>query len=381
MKKWMLWLLVLMMTLSSALAEPAVVQQGLALGDGYVYYPQLEGMDDPALQETVNAALLESCGAEALLTRLALTMHSPTPLTTAYNVQQSGDVLSVALLASGPVESDRATQVWYTANIDLTTGQPIMLDDLFTDPDAARLALSDYLEWDLAPQLSAHLRAGQLTPLPEEFTLSPAGLTLHYPLEQLTTLSDKAGTVHLSWCEMLPHLNLAEGSLLDRMGALPMIALDESSAAAIRTQAENGMLPGIPARLGDSIPQLVEAHGLLIDPDLYENGRLFQLEGGAFRSVYLLSDSLTEGWDSSVVQGIRTDRGSFFGLMTGVTTQSEWHAILGQPDASVPVDEARAESNRIVPGSSDYYNLTGVQLRLHANEEGVLHSIFLIANE
>lgn len=380
MKKILVWFLMLSLTLTSAAAETAVTRKGLALGESYVYYPQVEGMADAPLQEAVNAALLEATGAEALLARLPLTMHSAVPLQADYVYQQMEDVLSVVVKATGPLESDRTTQVWYTANIDLTTGESITFDDLFVDADAARLALTDDLEWGVAPLLSAHLRNSQLTPLPETFGLSEAGLTLYYPMEQLSTLSDQAGTVTFRWCELLEHLKLGEGTILRRIGAEKMVALDETSAEAIRSAVESGMLPGIPVQLGGSVQEAVEAYRLLIDPDLYENGRMMQLEEGSFRGVYLLTDSLTDSWEHSVIQGIRADQMNLYGLMTDVTTQAEWRSVLGEPDTTVEVDEVKAEANRILPGTSDYYNFDGAQLRLHANEEDVLASLFISIN-
>lgn len=377
MKKILVWFLVLSMALTSAMAETSLARKGLALGESHVYYPQVEGMEDAEVQEKVNAALLQSTGAEALLARLPLTMHSAAPLQADYAHQLMGDVLSVVVKAQGPVESDRATQVWYTANIDLTTGESITFEDIFVDAQAAQLAMAEALEWGVAPLLSAHLRNTQLTPLPETFGLSEAGLTLYYPMEQLSTLSDRAGTVYFNWCELLEHLKLGEGKILNRIGAEAMVTLDESSAAAIRQTVESGMLPGIPVELGGSVQEAVDTHRLLMDPDLYENGRMMQLEGGAFLNVYLLTDSLTDSWENSVIQGIRADQMNLYGLMTDVTTQAEWRAVLGEPDATVEVDDTKAEANRILTGTSDYYNFDGVQLRLHANDEGVLTSLFI----
>lgn len=377
MKRILVWFLLLMMTLTSACAETTVTRKGLALGERYVYYPQVEGMENADVQDAVNAALLAATGAEALLARLPLTMHSATPLQADYAYQIMGDVLSVVVKAQGPVENDRATQVWYTANIDLTTGESITFDDLFMDADAARLALTDALEWGIAPLLSAHLRNSQLTPLPETFGLSEAGLTLYYPMEQLATLSDQAGTVTFRWCELLEHLKLGEGTILNRIGAEKMVTLDETSAGVIRQAVENGQLPGIPVKLGDSVQEAVDAYRLLMDPDLYESGRMMQLEDGVFRGVYLLTDSLTDSWEHSVIQGIRADQMNLYGLMTDVTTQAEWRSVLGEPAATVEVDDVKAEANRILPGYSDYYNFDGVQLRLHANDEGVLTSLFI----
>lgn len=375
MKKFLVWLLVWMLVLPCAAAETAVVSRGLQLGQGAVYYPQVEGMADEALEDAVNAALVKTLGVEELLNRLSLTMHSQVPLLADFTWQLEGEILSVALKATGPVTNDRATQVWYAVNVDLTDGHIIGLEELFTD--AALTAIADKLEWELAPELSAHLRHAQLTPLPEQFTLNAAGVTWYYPLEQLSTLGDQAGTVNLQWCEMMEQLRLGEGSILRRLGAEAMVTLDEGSLTNIRTAAESGALPGIPARLGDSVQEMVEKFRLLADPDLYDNGRMIQLEDGAFRSVYLLTDRLTDSWENSVIQGIRADRINLYGLCTGMTTQEEWRQVLGQPQAAVTVDAALAEAQRLLPGSSDYYDFDGVQLRLHAGEDGTLASLFM----
>lgn len=377
MKKFLVWLLAAGMMFSCALAEPSVSRKGLEMGEGYVYYPQVEGMEDEAAQQAVNDALLAVSGAEVLLNRLALTMHSVSPLQADFTCTLAGDVLSVVTAAAGPVENERSTWVWFAASIDLADGHIIGWDELFADGEAARLALEEYLEWELAPELSAHLRNAQLTPLPEQFTIDATGLTLYYPVEQLSTLSDRPGKVNVQWCELREYLHLGEGSILRRAGAEGMLTLDESSGESIRTAAEGGSLPGIPVALGDSVQAAVDTHRLLIDPDLYEGGRLIQLEDGEFRGVYLLTDSLTDSWENSVVQGIRTDRVNLYGLCTGETTQEAWRQALGQPDATVTVDAERAEANRMETGVSDYYNFQGVQLRLHAGEDGTLASLMI----
>lgn len=104
---------------------------------------------------------------------------------------------------------------------------------------------------------------------------------------------------------------------------------------------------------------------------------MIALEDGAFRGVYILTDALTEEFGQSVVQGIRADRLNFHGLCTGDTTIDIWREMLGEPDTTLTVDDERAESWRIVPGTSDYYTYGNCRLRLHADEEGVLRSVFL----
>ena len=382
MKKWLICLLILALSLTPALAEEeaaalTLTRQGLALGEGWVYYPQVEGMTDEALLQTVNDALLQALDAQGLLTRLALTMQNPTPLRADYTAFLAEDVLSVVMEVSGPVADERTTHQWRTVNIDLRTGQAIALDDLFTDAQAARAWLCDELEWELAPALSAHLRNNQLVPLPEGFGLSDSGLTLYYGIDQLCTLGDRAGTVHIRWSRLRPWLDASAEGLPGRVGALRMIALDGESPERIRQAVADGSLPGIPAVLGEKVQTCIDRYGLLIDPDLYEDGRLFQLQDGAFRDAYLLSDRLSSKWEESVVQGIRSDRLDLFGLCTGETRREAWLSLLGEPDATVTLDAERADSYRMVPGTSDYYQLGDVRLRLHADEEGVLTSIIL----
>lgn len=382
MKKWLICLLILALSLTPALAEeeaaaPSLTRQGLALGEGWVYYPQVEGMTDEALLQTVNDALLQALDAQGLLTRLALTMQNPTPLRADYTAFLAEDVLSVVMEVSGPLADERTAHQWRTVNIDLRTGQAIALDDLFTDAQAARAWLCDELEWELAPALSAHLRNNQLVPLPEGFGLSDSGLTLYYGIDQLCTLGDRAGTVHIRWSRLRPWLDASAEGLPGRVGALRMIALDGESPERIRQAVADGSLPGIPAVLGEKVQTCIDRYGLLIDPDLYEDGRLFQLQDGAFRDAYLLSDRLSSKWEESVVQGIRSDRLDLFGLCTGETRREAWLSLLGEPDATVTLDAERADSYRMVPGTSDYYQLGDVRLRLHADEEGVLTSIIL----
>ena len=382
MKKWLICLLILALSLSPALAEekaavPGLSRQGLALGEGWVYYPQVEGLADEAVLQSVNDAVLQALDAQGLLTRLALTMQSPTPLRADYTAFLTEDVLSVVMEVSGPVMDERATHQWRTVNIDLRTGEVIALNDLFTDAQAARAFLCDELEWELAPALSAHLRNNQLVPLPEGFGLSDSGLTLYYDIDQLCTLGDKAGTVHIRWSRLRPWLDTSAQGLPRRVGALRMITLDESSAACIRQTVAEGSLPGIPAALGEGVQACIDRYGLLIDPDLYEDGRLFQLQDGAFRDAYLLSDRISSTWTESVVQGIRSDRLDLYGLCTGETRREAWLSLLGEPDATVTLDAERADSYRMAPGTSDYYQLGDVRLRLHADEEGVLASVIL----
>ena len=400
MKHRILILCLLMLTFTTALAgSPAVNDVGLDLLGSSVHYPQLTGLADPEAQSAVNAAIMEKGRINERLTRMAGLSNSPVKLNVSYAYTLQGDVFSCAILASGAVETSRATQVWSTVNMNLFTGEEITFADLFTDVDAAMAFIATYLDEQVAPELSAHLAAGSLTPIPAEFTISPTGLTLYYDIDDFRTLSDKAGTVTILWAELRDFLNLEMGGpLYDLRVArhIGQISYDISTGEIlfdprdsdstgltiddpeyIRSDLSDGSFLGIPAAIGQPMQELIDKFALLTDPDIYEGGRMIALEDGAFRNVYILTDALTETFDNSVVQGIRADRLNFHGLCIGDTTISIWREFLGQPEATLTVNEERAEAWRIVPGTSDYYTFGDYRLRLHADESGVLRSVFL----
>ena len=375
-------LLILMFSLTFSLAEEvAVTDVGLDLLGSSVHYPQLTGMADEALQARVNAAIMEKGRINDRITRMAALMNAPVKLNVSYsytlNAILEGGVFSCAILADGAVETSRATQVWSAVNVDLRTGEEITFTDLFIDADEATTFIENYLDEQVAPELSAHLAAGSLTPVPETFTISSSGLTLYYDIDDFRTLSDKAGTVTILWCELREYLKWGQTAVLMAINANQHIALGEDGALYIPEAVQAGAFDGIPATLGQPMQALIDRYALLPDPDIYEGGRMIALEDGAFRGVYILTDALTDDFDRSVVQGIRADRLNFWGLCTGDTTIDWWREVLGEPETTLVVAEERAESWRIVPGTSDYYTLGDYRLRLHADESGVLRSVFL----
>jgi len=360
-------------------ADPAVTDVALDLLGSSIHYPQVTGLPDAQVQSAVNAAIMEGGRIEERINRMALLMTSPVKLNVSYAYVLEGNVFSCAMLADGAVETTRSTQEWLTVNADLRTGEEIPFAALFTDEAAAREQIEAILTTEVAPEQSAHLAAGNLLPLPETFSLSRQGLTLYYPISQFRTLSDRAGTVTILWAELQEVLDLSEGSPLTALGVADTITLDETDtredlAAAL---AEGGF-PGVPAVIGQSVKELTDRYAQLTDNELCETGRMFILEDGAFRRVYVITDQLTDSWDKSVVNILRADRLNLEGLCTGHTTMAQWRNVLGEPDATVTTGEASADSWRIVPGVSDYYTLGEYRLRLHADENGILRSVFLM---
>ena len=362
----------------AAAEEAALEEKSLELGNSSVRWPEITGMADEETQRELNARLREGLGVDGYLSRMSMLISEETlQIHTEWEGAVLGDVFSGVLSAEGALENSRRMHRWTWSNLDLRDGHEIGMDELFTNPEAARTVLEEYLDYEVAPELSAHLANSELVPLPEGFRIERTGITLLYPASRLSTLKDRAGDVKIGWNEIREVLNLEEDSILARAGITEMITLAPESADRIRAMTESGMLPDIPVQVGEPLKPLTDRYHLLIDPDVYEGGRMFSLEGGCFRGVFLLTDFLSEQWDSSIVQGIRMDRGCAWGLCIGQTRREEWQAVLGEPDASVEMDAERAEAGRMEPGICDYYRFGAYQLRLYADTEGTLVSIVL----
>ena len=361
---------------AAAERTPGVEERALELGESIAVYPTVAGMEDQELEKTINTRILEDTGMVSYITRISQ-LISGGKLRVGWRGNVLEDVFSCAVSAEGAITSPRSDFLWTWSNIDLLDGHEIALDELFQDPPAAKEYLEILLEEQVAPELSAYLQSGNVTPLPDGFWLTRRGLVLLYPREQWCTLNDRAGDLLIGWNEIQDVLDLSEGSILERIGVPAMLELTEESLAELQEMTLTGQVPDLPVLLGSSLQEAVEAWHLLIDPDLYENGRMISLDGGLFRNVFLLTDALSESWEESRVEGIRLDSGCLFGLRIGQTKASEWHQMLGEPDMTVEFDEEKAEANRIVPGKRDYYSWEGYGLRLHADGQGILVSIIL----
>lgn len=371
--------MILLLAAGTAQADGvSLTEMSLALGNSVVRYPAADGIADDTLREAVDEKMKAGLDTDTYLGRMmALISEENLRIETSWEGAVLGDVISCVVSAEGALADSRSTHRWTWTNIDLRDGHEISLDELFADGEAARAALEEYLDFEVAPELSAHLANSELTPLPDGFRLERTGLTLLYPVNRLSTLRDRAGAVKIGWNEIRKYLDNGEEGIPARIGAAEMMTLDDESAERIREAAESGRLPDIPVKIGDGLKALTDHYHMLTDPDVYEGGRLFALEGACFRNVFLMTDFLSEKWDDSIVQGIRMDRGCAWGLCIGETAREDWRAALGEPDAETGLDADQAEANRMEPGACDYYNFGNYQLRLYCNGDGILSSIVL----
>ena len=370
---------ILSLAAGPALADDvSLTEMSLALGNSVVRYPAADGIADETLRETVDEKMKAGLDTDTYLGRMMTLISEETlRIETTWEGSVLGDVISCVVSAEGALADSRSTHRWTWTNIDLRDGHEITLDELFADGETARAALEEYLDFEVAPELSAHLANSELTPLPDGFRLEQTGLTLLYPVNRLSTLRDRAGAVKIGWNEIRGYLDDGEDGIPARIGAAEMMTLDDESAERIREMAESGRLPDVPVKIGEGLKALTDHYHMLTDPDVYEGGRLFALEGACFRNVFLMTDFLSEKWDDSIVQGIRMDRGCAWGLCIGETAREDWCTALGEPDAETELDADKAEANRMEPGACDYYNFGNYQLRLYCNGDGILSSIVL----
>ena len=370
----------LMTAAGCCLAETdlCVEDRGLDLSDEIsIHYPAITGTEDAALEEQINEQIQQDNRIREYLARAAQ-LISGGSLKTEWTGGITGeDLFSCTVSAGGALETTRTTHAQTGSNIDLQDGHEITLQELFTDETEARETIESYLEEEVAPDMSAHLQNSEVTPMPEVFVIEPVGLRLLYPVEKLSTLNDRAGEIRIGWYRIRNVLDLSEGSILNRLGAEEMITLSPESAEKLKGAAAEGRLPGIPAAMGERMQELTDRYHLLTDPDGYEGGRMFALEGGDFRKIYLLTDDLSRDWENSTVQGIRMDEGCAWGLCVGETKREAWLDTMGEPDSAAEISDEKAEANRIVPGRCDYYSCGEYRLQLYSDEDGTLVSIVL----
>ena len=361
-----------------AAAEGAALEENaLELFGSSVRFPAVTGMADETAQAAVNARIREDLRVDAYLERMtALISDEARFITVDWSGRIAGDVFSGQLEAETTVRGLLSAHEWAWSSVDLRDGHEIAFGELFTDEVSAREGLETLLE-DLLYDLSPHLQNSSLTPLPEGFRMERTGLTLLYGADQLSTLRDRAGAVKIGWNEIRDFVDWSAEGIPARIGAAEMVNWTDESADGLRTMAESGMLTDIPVKIGDSVKEWTDRMHPLYDPEEYALGRMFTLEGAAFRDVYLLSDAVDRGWENSRVQGIRMDRGCLWGLCVGETEASVWRQTLGEPEHMAVFDAEKAESYRTVSGQCDYYKFGDYTLGLQSDTDGILVSITL----
>lgn len=382
MKKTKIWAMLIALCMlvlpSLAMGEVIPKPQVAALEDitqttdnGYVSYPKVSGLATPELEALVNQIIMEKADIKTHLDTLTILQES---VKVSYQAFLHDNILSVAFDLSGRTKPGRDGQKYVTVNLDLITGEGITAADLFADIDGAKAAMEAILEEKVLPGMSGYMENSDLIPVPvDTFFFDQQGITFYYALDQFSFVSGYAGGASFFYYELQDSLNVLEGSILYRLGAMATYTPEQMKESIVKTVTA-GTLPGIALTLGDDLAKALDTYRLLCEPDFYPGGRFFLTEAPEMRDVWIMTDHLTEEYTGKVL-GIRADRMDLYGIQTGITTKAQWQDILGQPDSTVSLDDYTAEDYYLTGGTSDYYNYGEHQLRLHGDEDGVLQSV------
>ncbi|MDD3212728.1 MAG: hypothetical protein PHY64_03600 [Eubacteriales bacterium] len=363
---------------AEVLQEAQITEESTAIGDNSVRYPQLAGMADAQVQQTINDAIVEKAKIAQRLVTLGVLQGGGSGLTVDYDAYVGGGVFSAVINAVGVMENGRSGQSYTGLCFDLATGEPVSLSALFTDVDGAVAQMEATLEDTYLDELSSYLAYAELTPLPtDNFSMDADGITFYYPADQFSLLSGYCGAAQFNYDEISDFLRTDEGSLPVAMGILPQTLTDTEMKAKIEQAAKDGTLPHVRATLDEPMTDLIGKYRLLRQPDQYPGGKYYQLEAPMFRQILVLSDALTSGYENSVVEGIMSFRTNLYCIQTGVTPRDRWLAVLGNPQSTVVLDEELAYDYGLPVGTADYYTIGSRQLLLYADESDTLYAIRL----
>lgn len=368
-KQMMAALLGILLLFGNAWAADVTVKDvTTAIGENHVSYPQLSGMADEKLQSRINDDVVLRSDVSGHLMTLITLGSSGTGLQVDYRAAIVDDVFSVVISAKGKLPKVRDGHVYTALSYDLATGERLTLADLFTDVELAVSQMEEMAENSLSEEWSEYSEYCDIKPLPRDsFTLDDAGITFWYPSQQFRTQSGMAGAVQFRYEELdgLWKKTKAE--------SLP----DSEWKQRISQSVQDGIIPHLDVKMGQTMNELADAFHLLRTPDAFPGGRYYLFEDPAFRDICILSDVLYTNPDDSVVEGIQMRRGGLHGLVVGKALRDTWLGMLGNPEQSFRLSESMAFDYGLPVGSCDLYRFGQNELRLYADENGTLCAIQL----
>lgn len=345
-------------------------------GDDVIAYPQLSGMENQEIQKKINDDILLSANITKHYITLSTLKDSLWGLQVTYQEYLQNDIYSVLISAYGKMPNNREGHAYTALSYDLTTGERLTLNDLFTDVQNAVEVMEGIAVATLSDELSSYMDNSEITPLPvDSFAIDQDGITFYYPSDQFGLLSGYSGACQFYYEELAGLLREDEQGVAARIGVLPQKYTASETKKLVEESVSSGELLHVPAKLDESMTALIDQYRLVRTPDAFPGGRYYLIESPQFRQVLIISDSIEAGYDRSVIEGIQLKRGSLYGLVIGETNQSRWHEILGDPDQIITFTENMAYDYNLPVGQSDLYHYGTYELRLHSNEEGVLASI------
>ena len=374
-KQWIAAVVIMLLGLPAmAWADaPEVIETKTVIGENWVKYPQLEGLEDQEMQLLINGDILRRAEIPFHLITLSTLREGGWGLRVDYEATLYPNVLSLVISADGTMQNGRDGQKYTAVSYDLQTGKVITPDDVFHSTGEAVQWMEETAEAALGDEPAGFMANSGVSPLPiDNFTVDADGITFYYPTEQFSLLSGYGGAYLFYHEELADFLNW-EGIIGRLAGGKPDFS-DAEIRGKIEETVRKGQMPHVPVTIGDTMGDLIAKYRLVRQPDQYPGGRYYQLEAPQFRQVRVLGEA--EGsHDSAKVLGIQSTRGSLYGIRAGETTQERWRQILGDPESTVVFAEDLAYDYSLPVGESDFYTFGDYQLRLHADENGMLHSV------
>ena len=309
-----------------------------------------------------------------------------------------GRYLSILFNVTGKMLMGRPSQVYYPFTFDLTTGEEVSFDQLFSDPDGAKNYIESKLEEEVEPLLSTYLENNQLSPVPYDrfFLDGEENIIFLYENSQLSFLSGFSGSVAFRYSELAPWLNVSPDSVVAQTSriAYQRKYFPDDAMYFLLSLQQDFSLGWLPVHLGDDLEFTLSKYRSTTDSGYYPGGAYYEVEDAVLRGVLILTDENEE-----TVTGLLTSRADFYQIQSGKTTLDEAEAFLnwppaGQkasaelpdtilnrtPDARLSISADLAEMYRVCPGTASVYTFTdpygkSLSLTLYADEEKVVQYV------
>lgn len=358
-------------------AEVTVAYERREQHGAVVIIPELSGMVNTFVQDRINQAIFDRGDYAVLLANLAaVTAQGGGAVNAdaqAYILpgQEGQDVLAVRMEATGKVGPGRPSHRVRGLMVQLSTGEEVTAEDIFLDLSQAEEAIAGIVEQEITSDISAYLNPDAFFPLPmDNMLLDATGISLFYEADQLSLLSGRSGSLHLHYDEVLPLLNMQEGSVLWQLNTAAKVKPGEATAASIEEDAVAGRLPGIPVTLGQSAQDVFNGFPRASDSMSFPGALRYQLEDDRFRGTYIIMDA-------GSVTGIITRRMNLHGLILGQASGAEVQNTLGEPFSALFLDAPAAEQYGLPTGVLKEYRYDARVLRMLFDEADILAALWL----
>ena len=257
-------------------------------------------------------------------------------------------------------------------NVNLETGEEILLEQLFSDWDGALLRMEALIADDVVDGMSDYMEYGDLLPMPtENYSVDAYGLTVYWPEDRYRYFDGTSGSVTFYWHELSDFIG--EDSPVYAL-ACPDVAYDVSQIEALCMSGEVTSM--LTLKLGELLGDAAGRYRLA-DPDYTTDALVYPLERVRGFAVEIPKYAETEE-EQTPISAIRASRVSMAGLLTtGRSTEAELIALLGEPDGEIVLDEDDALDAMLEPGTSLLYAVSGRVLQAHVGEDGVLSCLIL----